>query len=343
MPDGSVSSEHPMTPPPTAALAAWLAEQSGARDVALGPLELLEGGAVQLNWGFDATFDGGTLAGQHALVLRIGPPTPLPESRSKRAEFAALIAAWRAGLPVPEPLFLCDDPQIAAEGAILMRRLSGNAAPNSVRLAAATAGTGEALAVQLARVLASIHRVRAGGPVAIDTPRDRVATLRRWLDALDGGNITHPVLRAALDWLDSAAPAPDRQGLVHRDFRTGNFLVEDGKLVAVLDWEFAGLGDPHEDIGWFCATCWRGDYAHLAAGGLAPRTVFYDAYETRTGQRIDDSRIRFWEVFAHVRWALIALQQGVRAEAGDPPRHELVEAVGRVPGLTRDIARMTGQ
>jgi len=47
-------------------------------------------------------------------------------------------------------------------------------------------------------------------------------------------------------------------------------------------------------------------------GGIAARAPFYRAYETASGRQLDPERVRFWEVLANLRWAVIALQQGDR-------------------------------
>jgi aminoglycoside phosphotransferase (APT) family kinase protein len=43
---------------------------------------------------------------------------------------------------------------------------------------------------------------------------------------------------------------PDRLVLCHGDAGMGNFLADDGRVTALLDWEFAHLGDPHDDLAW---------------------------------------------------------------------------------------------
>ena len=107
-----------------------------------------------------------------------------------------------------------------------------------------------------------------------------------------------------------------------------------------MDWDFAGWGDPHEDIGWFCAACWRAGRDDFEAGGLATRDAFYHAYEAAGGQAVDPDAVAYWELMAHTRWAIIARQQGARAAQGDQPQHELLEAAARVSGLERDLAVM---
>src|SRR3546814_6594457 len=87
-------------------------------------------------------------------------------------------------------------------------------------------------------------------------------------------------------------------------------MCDGERLHGVLDWEFADWGDPMSDIGWFCAACWRYAHPELEAGGIAPRDPFYRGYEAVSGQRIDPEVVAFWEIMAHLRWAVIALQQG---------------------------------
>ncbi len=321
------------------ALAAWLAGAAGARRAHIRRVALLDGGAVQQNWALDATFDGGALAGDRALVLRANFQTPLPASRSKADEFAILKRVHEAGVVVPEPLFLCGGRTIIGEPFFVMRRMSGSAARAPLLTAASRDGFGDALGAELARQLARIHALdgRPGRPD--NAARSLIAEYRTWLaDLADAG----PVPGRALNWLATNAPDRPAARLIHGDFRTGNFLVEQGRLTGILDWEFAGPGDPAEDIGWLCARCWRGGARENEAGGLTTREAFLRAYEAAGGAAIDTEIIAYWEIMAHLRWALIARQQARRAQAGEAPRHELIEAAGRIAGLDADIAAMIG-
>jgi aminoglycoside phosphotransferase (APT) family kinase protein len=45
-------------------------------------------------------------------------------------------------------------------------------------------------------------------------------------------------------------PEPGRAALLHGDYQWSNHLFHDGRLIAVLDWELAGAGDPRLDLGW---------------------------------------------------------------------------------------------
>ena len=69
----------------------------------------------------------------------------------------------------------------------------------------------------------------------------------------------------------ASAPPPGRVCLIHADFRTGNYLVDEGELTAILDWEFAAFGDPLEDLGWMLVRYWRFGAYEREAGGIGSR------------------------------------------------------------------------
>ncbi|HZU87680.1 MAG TPA: phosphotransferase family protein [Stellaceae bacterium] len=316
-------------PPRHAALARFLAAASGAKAVAITALAPLAGGAIQDNWRLDAQFSDGALAGAHSLVLRRPGPARFCESLSPIAEFAVLKAAFAAGVSVPEPLFASRDEAVCGAPFLIMRRVAGSAAP-----ARMTGGEARpALAERLGRELARLHQIRpprrdlAALPSYHD-PARRIALFRAVLDR-------RPEPRPALEWgmrrLETHLPAPVAPALCHRDFRTGNYLAADDALAAILDWEFAGWGDPDEDIGWFCCKAWRFARLDREAGGIAARRHFYRGYEREAERRIDPERVRFWEVFANVRWAVIALQQSDRYILGGE-RHLDLALTGRRAG-----------
>ena len=322
----------------------WFTAQTDADSIRIQPPTLLSGGAVQQNWALNVEFNGGLMPGRHHLVLRANFQTPLPASLPKTAEFAILRAVAAAGVTVPEPLWLCEDASVIGQPFFVMRRCAGAAAARSLVVEARQKRFGPALAARLAHELARLHRLRPGdagltdlGPPPKSPTLAQIAQYRRWLAELGADAAA---LSDALDWLALNVPDQNQTCLIHRDFRSGNFLVDDGNLSAILDWEFAGWGDRNEDIGWFCAACWRAGADDLEAGGLTTRDAFYRAYEAAGGSPVDTDAVAYWEVMAHVRWAIIARQQGARAAAGDTPQHELLEAAARVPDLERDFAKM---
>lgn len=303
-------------------LTAFIARQLGRNDAQLLSCVRLEGGAVQENWRIVVGLGKSAGFKTERYVLRTSAKTHLPDSRPKAEEFAILCAAWDAGVLVPEPLWLCEDHSVIGADFFLSREIPGSAQGQSIMALNRPDDGNPGLVQELGRQLAKIHNIKSlsadlaflGQPGDNPAQRD-VQHWREELDALEG---SWPALEWGLRWCENHLPAtPVAQSLLHGDFRTGNYLVETdqnprGRLSAILDWEFAQWGDPMSDIGWFCAACWRFGRPDLEAGGIGTRAAFYQAYEETSGQKIDPKIVTFWEVIAHIRWTIIACQQGSR-------------------------------
>ena len=323
------------------AIAAWLAESTGARQARVASLERLGGGAIQENWALEAELDGGRRAGRHRLVLRTDSPTKVPVSWSRAQEYRIQEVAYRAGVTVPEPFALCEDPAIVGPSFYLMRRVAGEARGSRLVRDPEVRARGEQLAARLGAELATLHRVAPPVPGLefIPVPRGpaalaRVAEYRRHLDELGGSEC---VLEWALAWLQRHAPAAVPPRLLHADFRTGNYLVRHGELTAVLDWEFAGFGDPLEDLGWMLGRYWRFGAYELEAGGIGSREALLAGYEAAAGQAIDRGSVPYWEVMGTVRWAVIALLQAARHFVLEETSIELALTAHVLPVLQLDL------
>jgi aminoglycoside phosphotransferase (APT) family kinase protein len=300
-----------------ARLARFLAGASGAREVSVTEPALLAGGAIRENWGFEADFAGGPFSGQQAVVLRTDGPTGIAASLGRVEEFAVLQAAFNAGVTAPEPLWACADPDVIGRPFFAMRRVAGTAQGRQITTDPALEPALPRIAARLAEELARIQTIRPPRPGLDFLPAiDAAAHIAGFRAYLDRHPNPRPVLEWATCWLASHLPEPLPPVLCHRDFRTGNYMLDlrpgGSELTGILDWEFAGWGDPDEDIGWLCCKGWRFARLDREAGGIAGRATFYEAYERASGRRLDPERVRFWEVLANVRWAVIALQQSDR-------------------------------
>jgi len=304
-------------------------------------LDRMSGGAVQENYALDVHFEGGAFDGRQALVLRTDAPTGVAASRSRADEFAVLQVAWEVGVTVPEPLWLCKDDSLIGRPFYIMRRIPGEAAGHRLVRDTNLDATRETLVERLGEELARLHSVEPPHPALAGLPQPplspahaRIQEYRGYLDKLPE---PQPTIEWGLRWLERKAPATEEVVLCHCDYRTGNYLVEQGELGAILDWEFASWGNPLEDIGWFCARCWRFGQWSREAGGMASRDVFYRGYERISGRSIDRDLIPYWEVMAAVRWAVIALQQGYRHTSGEQASLELALTGRMVPEMELDI------
>ncbi|HTV87777.1 MAG TPA: phosphotransferase family protein [Stellaceae bacterium] len=307
----------PLPPFDRGALGGFLAAHSGADQVQISEPALLAGGAIKENWGFTADFIGGRLAGEQDLVLRTDAPTGIAASLSRIEEFAVLRAACAVGVSVPQPLFTCADATIIGKPFFVMRRLRGTAQGRLITTDPALEPALPGIAYRLGKQLARLQQIRPPRPDLAFLPKigpdEHIAQFRAYLDRHPN---PRPVLEWAIRWLETHLPEPLPPVLCHRDFRTGNYMLDGAELTGILDWEFAGWGDPDEDLGWFCCKGWRFARLDRAAGGIAERAALYAGYEAGTGRRIDPARAFFWEVLANIRWATIALQQSDRFLVG---------------------------
>ena len=62
---------------------------------------------------------------------------------------------------------------------------------------------------------------------------------------------SHPVMRYVGAWLDANRPPPMDLVLCHGDFQASNILIDPRDGFQVIDWEYAHVGDPREDLGWY--------------------------------------------------------------------------------------------
>jgi aminoglycoside phosphotransferase (APT) family kinase protein len=323
----------------------FIAQAAGADWVAVSTMEPLTGGAIQDNWRIDVEIDGGSLDGHLEAVVRRDPEALPAVSHDRHEEFALLRAAFAAGVTVPEPLWLCKDPAVLGRPFFIMRRIDGTAQPHRILRDERLGGDRATLAHRLGGELARIHSIRPPRPdlafLRLPEEPPALASVAEYRRFLDRHGEPRPVLELGLAWLRRQAPPTEALVLTHRDFRTGNYMADETGITGILDWEFAAWGDPLEDLGWFCAACWRFGAIDREAGGIGSRESLYAGYEAVSGRSIDRAQVFYWEVMAHMRWAVIALQQVDRHLSGEQASLELALTGHIVPELELAILAMT--
>ncbi len=311
-----------------------VAEQLGA---ALGgrvaSLRRLTGGASRVTSAFDLETPAGEVRELILQQVRGAGPAPRPDIQM---EAALLRAARRVGVPVPD-VVAAGSAAGLPPGWLVVERLAGETIPRRILRDEGFAAVRPALADQAARALAAVHSI---DPASIPglPPTD---PLGHPVEFLDGLHEVRPVIELGARWLEHGHPPTDRQVVVHGDFRMGNFLVDATGLRAVLDWELAHLGDPAEDIGWLCARAWRfGGPGRV--GGFGDLDGFLATYAGTGGRTVDADRIRWWEAYATVKWAVVCLLQASTHLSGATRSVELAALGRRVCESEWDLLALMG-
>ena len=125
----------------------------------------------------------------------------------------------------------------------------------------------------------------------------------------------HPVLIAALDWLDVHDPHDDRVGLSWGDARIGNIIWSDYSPAAVVDWEACALCPTEADLGWWLMFD-RMSFDDLGVARLAgypTREEMIAHYQAVSGREVRNPH--YWEIFAVMRFCAIFIRLADRMVA----------------------------
>lgn len=282
-------------------LAEYLTGRWGST-VSATAIEQIPGGASRETYRLKLLVNGES----RGVVLRRDPPSSLIDTE-RSLEYRTYEAAWRAGIPVPEPLLLEEDPGALERPFSLMAEVTGCQSAIANLLLPPYDAVRDTIARKKWTLLGELARqdVHDLGVDAFmdipDHPAER--ELAYWANVIRTDALTRqPVAEAAIRWLERHLPAPSgRICLVHGDYRSGNFLYDErGEIPALLDWEMAHIGDPLEDLAWSLDPLWGWPDKALA-GGLLPREEAIGLWEAASGMVVDRDAFRWWQVFASLK------------------------------------------
>jgi len=271
----------------------WIATLSGGKVIRC---ERAASGASRGTWLIDVERADGVAA----LVLRRdtgdGPLSGTPLTLEREARVYRALAD--SGVAIPRLVGVSP-----AGDALLVERASGR----DDFAALSDSGEQQAVAESFLRALARLHCVDTRSAHFDDfaRPRDVAEHALLELDLWQGilaARVRRPVplLYFAFDWLRRHPPADvQRTVLCHGDAGPGNFLFERGQVTAILDWEFAHLGDPMDDLAWL------GVRAHLL--GFPPLAPLLELYQRESGLSVESRSIRFYQAFVLLRMAVSCL------------------------------------
>lgn len=296
----------------------------------------LSGGAIQENWRVE-------MADGELYVLRTDADAAIPTSCTREEEYERYSLASRQGARVAQPHGFCDDMSVIGKPFFVLDFISGITAGHVLAKSDLHVPNRHAIAFELGELLGGIHRAPAADVRRVfgDAPRSAasasIAHIRRQLDSLPDA---YPALELCLREVEVRVGGATEAVFSHGDYRTGNYMVDNGRVTAILDWEFSGWGHPYEDLGWFTAPCWRFGRAELGGGGVGPLQSFLDGYHEATGRRVEPIELLDWQALAQVKWAVIALHQEQRHASGAQRSLELALSGRLVSGLTLEALNL---
>jgi aminoglycoside phosphotransferase (APT) family kinase protein len=335
-------------------LEAWLRERLPASGIPDDDLQ--EGMEVAQFPGGHSNLTYQVRFGRTELVLRRPPFGPVAPTAHDMAREYRWLAAVHPVFPLaPRVYALCEDPAIAGSVFYVMERRHGvvvrEAEPASI---GDLADVRRGVSFGIVDALASLHAidVAAAGLLHLGKPQGFVERqVRGWTERWNRSmTAAVPEMESLAAWLAGSLPAnPARPAIVHGDFKLDNLILDAAdpcRLVAVLDWEMAALGDPLVDLGillaYWSATAPPRQRDALATvttlpGWLTPGELV-ERYAARSGR--DLTGLKFYEVFALFKIAVVVQQIYYRFVNGQTSDPRFAALGDRVTYLARRAASL---
>ena len=263
--------------------------------------------------------------GERELVLRRPPfGVKVKSAHDMKREYDILSALKGVYGRAPKPIAFCDDESLIGAKFYLMERVRG------VILRAEKPPDGIAFTPELLRKastalvdnLADLHAVDVTRPPlsTIGRPQGYVARqVKGWTERYSNAR-TDEIrgVETAAAWLGRNMPAESGTAVIHNDYKYDNVILDPNdltRIVAVLDWEMATVGDPLMDLGTFIGYWGDPDdppelrtrsYGPTYLPGSLSRLQIVERYAERSGRAVGS--ILFYYVFALFKIAVIVQQ-----------------------------------
>lgn len=282
-------------------------------------------------------------------VLRRKPPGALlPSAHAVDREFRILNALADSAVPVPRALHYCDDASVAGTPFYLMEYVEGRIFWNPA-LPGLAPSERAAIYSEMNRVIAAIHGIDpdVAGLADFGRRENYVARqIERWTKQYRASQLEHiESMEQLIDWLPRHLPPDEPAHITHGDFRIDNLIFDrhEARILAVIDWELATLGNAFSDFAYHCMPYRMPDALRKGLAGLdlAPLGIpsereYVRRYLDRTGRRSEPAPGAFDFYIAFNLFRLASILQGVtaRARLGNASSEHATEA----GSLTRPIA-----
>jgi aminoglycoside phosphotransferase (APT) family kinase protein len=261
-------------------------------------------------------------------ILRRPPAAAIsPSAHSMEREYRILMALAGTAVPAPRPLALCTDVEVVGGPFLVMDFVDGVALLDALPLAyppgaASVRAVGEALVDALAALhTAPWQEIGLGDFGKPDGFLER--QVARWRGQYDRYRVRDiPAFDQVADWLAASLPASFEPGILHGDFHLDNCLVSrtpPARVLAIVDWEMATIGDPLLDLGlalafWGTERPARPGFPRIQAvsrvAGAPSRQELADRYARASGRSVE--HLPYYLALA--LWKLAAIVEGAYAQ-----------------------------
>lgn len=322
-----------------------------ANDLKLDNVQRIAVGWSHETWLFDLHYQLDGAAKQQGLCLRRDPGNALLRHLSDlEQQFRVLKCLESTALATPKAYWFESDPAFLGAPFLVMDKVPG-ACPNpwgrDGRDYYASAAERGVLPQSFTSTLATLHTLdwRAAGLDFLGVPEPGQAFARReiakWRELIESSeHPPEPILTDLMCWLEDNAPSTERVTLVHGAYRTGNLLIDNDKISAVLDWELQVLGDPMYDIAYVLSDLNR--EGTLLLSNLVDRGEFFERYETQTGWTIDENVCRYYDALYAMRSVAFWMSASGLYTSGRSSDLRLARTTWSVPVVLERAARDLG-
>ncbi|MDH4047043.1 MAG: phosphotransferase family protein [Gammaproteobacteria bacterium] len=263
-------------------------------------------------------------------VMRRKPPGKLLKSaHAVDREYRVLSALHASGFPVPKPLVLCEDDDVAGTMFYIMEYVAGRVFWD-LDLPGLDPDERRAIYDHVNRTIADLHNLDHVkiGLADYGKPGNYFARqISRWskqyalsetgkVDAMD----------RLIEWLPQNIPDDDSSGVVHGDYRLDNLILHptEPRVIAVLDWELSTIGHPLGDFTYHLMSWQMPDLGIGSAGlrnadlkslGIPTEDEYVAQYCERTGRKGGIPHRDFYAAYNFFRIA--AILQGIAGRVRD--------------------------
>jgi aminoglycoside phosphotransferase (APT) family kinase protein len=251
----------------------------------------------------------------------------LPSAHAVDREYRLLSALHPQGYPVPRPILLCDDNMVIGSMFYLMEMVDGVTCWDGL-LPDVQKENRRAHYEALVDTLAALHMIdhEAIGLADFGASGNYVARqVQRWTKQYRAAQTDDiPEVEKLIEWLPSTLPEQAGRGIIHGDYRIDNVIYaqNSSRIIGVLDWELATIGDPLADFAYF-AMSWvmppdgrAGLHGvDFEATGIPTLEQIVSRYCAVTGRSEDLSDLHWY--FSYNLFRLVGIIQGIKKRVID--------------------------